>query len=237
MVKKMQGWNISGKMVICLCFIFLFFLAGCEDTREPVVDEPPEKIDFTGTIIAVGDSLTAGYGLAEEEAYPARLRERLREDGYDFHVINAGISGETSSGTLSRIKWILAQKPDIVILETGANDGLRGIKTDLIKENISGSVQMLKENNAEVILAGMQMVQNLGAGYTGTFAEIYPEIAREQDILLIPFFLKGVAGVPSLNQADTIHPTAEGYKIVAETIYPYVLQAIKRLKSGTADDR
>ncbi len=227
MFTKMPGRKVSEKVAFCICCMFLFFLTGCENAREPALNEIPEKTEYTGTIIAVGDSLTAGYGLAEEEAYPALLEEKLRDDGYNYKVINAGISGETSSGALSRIKWILAQKPDIVILETGANDGMRGINTELVKKNISDAVQMLKENNVEVILAGMQMLRNLGAGYSSAFAGIYPEIAGEQDALLIPFFLEGVAGEPLLNLSDTIHPTAEGYRIVVETVYPFVLQAIQ----------
>ncbi len=212
--------------MIYLCLTMLFFLTGCENKREPLPEPSPEQVVFQGTINAVGDSLTAGYGLAEDEAYPALLEKRHRSDGHNYRVINAGISGETSSGTFARMKWILAQKPDIVILETGANDGMRGIQTDLIKENISRSVQILKEHNVSVKLAGMRMLTNLGTGYRGAFAEIYPEVAREQDVLLIPFFLEGVAGVPSLNLADTIHPTAEGYKIITESIYPSVLQVI-----------
>ncbi len=218
--------------MICLCLTMLFFLAGCENKREPLPETTPEQIVFQGTIIAVGDSLTAGYGLAEDEAYPALLENRLRSDGYNYRIINAGISGETSSGTFARMKWILAQRPDIVILETGANDGMRGIQTDLIKENISRSVQILKEHNVSVILAGMRMLTNLGPGYRSAFAEIYPEVAREQDVLLIPFFLEGVAGVPSLNLADTIHPTAEGYKIITESIYPSVLQVIGEIENN-----
>jgi len=222
--------EVSGKGAVCCCIMALFLFYGCENREVATTQRPQEQIRYEGTIIAVGDSLTAGYGLPEDRAYPALLEEKLRKEGYNFRVINAGISGETSSGALSRIRWILAQDPDIVILETGANDGLRGIAIDLIKENISRTVQMIKEHNAEVILAGMQMVQNLGAGYTGTFAEIYPEVASEQDVILIPFFLKGVAGMPSLNQADTIHPKEEGYAIIVETVYPYVLQAIKAVK-------
>ena len=222
-----MGIHVSEKRSICCCVIILLFLFGCENREAPRGEERYEKQVYEGTIIAVGDSLTAGYGLDEGESYPSLLKEKLREEGYRFNVINAGISGETSSGALSRTRWILAQKPDIVILETGANDGLRGIALEVIKKNISETVKMFKANNVEVILAGMQMVQNLGSGYTGPFAEIYREIAREQEVLLIPFFLRGVAGKPSLNQEDTIHPTAEGYKIVADTVYPYVLQAIQ----------
>jgi acyl-CoA thioesterase-1 len=141
-------------------------------------------------------------------------------------VINAGISGETSSGTLSRIQWVAARKPDIVILETGANDGFRGIPPSVVRKNIAKAVQILQEGNITVILAGMQIVQNLGAEYTREFADIYPSIAREQDCVLIPFFLLQVAGEPALNQADIIHPNAKGHKIIAETLYPYVLQSL-----------
>ncbi len=229
---KLPFRRVSEKWAVFCCVIVLFFLSGCENREFPGTEKPPEQARYEGTIIAVGDSLTAGLGLDEDNAYPALLRKKLLEDGYRFNVINAGISGETSSGTLSRMKWVLAQDPDIVILETGANDGLRGIKTELIKHNISEAVQMLKESNVEVILAGMQMLQNLGAVYTGAFAKNYPEIAREQGVLLVPFFLNGVAGDPSLNQEDTIHPTKEGYKIIVKTVYPYVLQAIKTINEG-----
>ena len=182
---------------------------------------------YEGTIIAIGDSLTAGLGVAEAAAWPSLLEQKLREKGHNLQVINAGISGETSSGTLSRIKWIMARKPDIVILETGANDGLRGIPVQLIRENISRAVQMLQEGNVTVVLAGMQIVRNLGPEYTTAFAGIYPAVAKEQKCLLIPFILQGVAGEPSLNQADTIHPNEEGHKIISETVYPYILQAIQ----------
>ena len=124
-------------------------------------------------------------------------------------------------------KWILARKPEIVILETGANDGLRGIPPVIVRKNIDKAVQMLQQGNVTVILAGMQIVQNLGADYTEKFADIYPSIAREQDCILIPFFLSQVAGEPALNQADTIHPNEDGHKIIAETVYPYVLQALQ----------
>jgi acyl-CoA thioesterase-1 len=146
---------------------------------------------------------------------------------YNWQVINGGISGETSSGALTRINWIIAQKPDIVILETGANDGMRGIPTWVIKDNISQAAKLLKEAGVEVILAGMQMLQNLGPDYTKEFAAVYPAVAQEQKILLIPFFLEQVAGTPSLNLPDFIHPTPEGHRIVAQTVYPYVVKAIQ----------
>ena len=184
-----------------------------------------EKID--GVIVAVGDSLTEGLGVEEELAYPALLEEKLRQQGYRYQVVNAGNSGETSSGTLSRIKWVLTLNPDIVILVIGANDGFRGIDPGLIKSNIVAIIKTLKEKNVIVVLGGMQIVQNLGRDYTGAFAEIYPEIARSEDVLLIPFFLADVAADRELNQADGIHPNAEGYRRIVDTVYPYVTEAIK----------
>jgi acyl-CoA thioesterase-1 len=183
-----------------------------------------------GTIVAVGDSLTAGLGVDEEEAYPARLEKKLRAAGYDWKVVNAGISGETSSGTLSRINWVMKLRPDIVILETGANDGLRGIDPAVTRKNIDETIRILQQQNVTVVLAGMRMVRNLGQEFTKGFADLYPALARKHGLILVPFFLKGVAGDPSLNQPDGIHPTAEGYRIVTENIYPFAQQAIDRIK-------
>lgn len=181
-----------------------------------------------GKIVAVGDSLTAGYGLSQEEAYPALLARKLRETGYRYQVLNAGISGETSSGTLSRVRWILKLRPDIVILETGANDGMRGIAPELLEKNLDQIVATLKEQGVVVILAGMRMFPNLGKEYVEGFAQVFPRVAKKHDLILIPFFLAKVAGVPALTQPDGIHPTAAGYQTVTATVYPYVIKAIER---------
>jgi acyl-CoA thioesterase-1 len=175
----------------------------------------------------VGDSLTEGLGVEEELAYPAMLERKLHGLGYPYRVINAGISGETSSGTLARIKWVLTLNPDIVILVIGANDGFRGIAPDVVKTNIEKIVRELKGHNVTVVLGAMQMVQNLGPDYTTAFANIYPEVARSEAIILTSFFLKGVAANRKLNQADGIHPTAEGYQVIVDNITPYVVEAIK----------
>lgn len=203
-------------------------VCGQESTPRERRGEPAHE----GTIVAVGDSLTAGQGVEEEFAYPALLGKKLASGGFRYRVINAGISGETSSGTLSRLNWILTLKPDIVILETGANDGLRGIDPALTRKNIQEVVRLLQERNVTIVLAGMQMVQNLGREYIDAFRRVYPDAARKFGILLIPFFLEGVAGEPALNQADGIHPTAEGYKVVAKTVYPYVVKAIQQLRKN-----
>lgn len=186
-----------------------------------------------GTIVAVGDSLTLGYGVAPELAYPARLEKKLAADGFPYRVINAGISGETSSGALSRINWVLTLTPDIVILETGANDGLRGVDPALTRRNIEEITRRLQASNVTVILAGMQMVPNLGREYTEAFRRIYPDVAKATGVRLIPFFLKDVAGDRTLNQADGIHPTADAYRVVADTVYPYVVDAISDRAKGT----
>ena len=211
--------------------------AGCRKENKPAGPPPAETPSFEGTIVAVGDSLTAGYGLAEPEAYPALLEKKLHQAGYRWQVINAGISGETSSGTLSRVDWILKLKPDIVILETGANDGLRGVDPRLTRENIDQTVTLLQQKGVAVVLAGMRMAANLGPSYTRQFAAIYPWVAARHHLILIPFFLAGVAGDPGLNQADGIHPVAKGYRIVTDLVYPYLLQAIARKKNGKSADR
>lgn len=178
------------------------------------------------TIVAMGDSLTEGLGVDPELAYPAKLQERLSADGYSVSVVNAGISGETSSGALTRVDWILNLEPDIVILTIGANDGLRGINPELTLSNIDTIVADFMANDVTVVLGGMQIVQNMGEEYVHEFREIYPEVAETRGTILIPFFLKDVAGDMSLNQPDAIHPTADGYTVVVNTIYPYVKQAL-----------
>jgi acyl-CoA thioesterase I len=206
--------------------LFVFFMViACE--KEPDIPTVAELPTHAGTIVAFGDSLTEGLGVSETAAYPAQLEKRLIADGHQYRVINVGISGETSSGALSRIKWVLSLEPDILILETGANDGLRGIDPLLIEKNIREIVKILKNKNVIVILAGMRMVENMGPDYTTAFAEIYPNIAADEGLIFIPFFLKGIADNPAFNQSDGIHPTAEGYLIITDIVYPYVIEAIR----------
>jgi acyl-CoA thioesterase I len=219
--------TIAGTAVAisCLC-------AGCERHDEhpaqPAQPAQHAEAKFQGTIVAMGDSLTAGLGVNENDAYPAQLERKLRQGGYRWQVLNAGISGETSSGALSRIGWVLKLKPDIVILETGANDGLRGTDPQLMRKNIGEMLQILEKNDVVVVLPGMKMLANLGKEYTGAFSAVYSDLSRKHRVILMPFFLAGVAGDQSLNQQDGIHPTAAGYRIIAENIYPYVLSAIER---------
>jgi acyl-CoA thioesterase-1 len=222
------------KFIPVLYFILflVLFIPGCGD--EPTSLSDPKAPVYDGIIVAVGDSLTEGLGVAEEFAYPALLEKKLQSGGYPYRVINAGVSGETSSGTLARIQWVLTLKPDIVILVIGANDGFRGIDPELIKTNILTIVRVLKEKKVTVLLGGMQMVQNLGKEYITAFEKIYPLVAREENVGLIPFFLDGVAANPNLNQADGIHPTAEGYRVAVDHIFPYVIEAIEGHKAASS---
>ena len=192
-----------------------------------VAGNPSEAIadDDRPRIVAFGDSLTAGLGVAAEEAYPARLQRRLDEQGLRFRVINAGVSGDTTAGGLRRVDWVLKSRPNLVILELGANDGLRGLNLQETKANLERIVQRCLEASVTVVLAGMKLPPNYGTDYTKGFEAIYPALAKQYRLTLIPFFLDGVAGSASLNQADGIHPTSEGYRIIADK----VLDAVKPL--------
>ncbi|MCP9448893.1 MAG: arylesterase [Nitrospira sp.] len=169
-------------------------------------------------IVAFGDSLTAGLGVKRDDAYPAQLQKRLEELGFRYQVINAGVSGDTTAGGLRRVGWVLSAKPEIVILELGANDGLRGLSLEQTKHNLGHIIQQLREAGATVILAGMKLPPNYGQEYTEQFESIYPALANRYRLPLIPFFLEGVAASSKLNQADGIHPTKEGYEIVVEQV-------------------
>ncbi len=225
------------RFIFFSCFMLTGVLTGCtEETEAPVEISSAEEIqtEFVGTIVAVGDSLTAGLGVDEEFAYPAQLQQKLKADGHHYQVINAGVSGETTSGTLSRLEWVLTMQPDIVILEIGANDGLRGIDPSVPEKNLREIVRILTENNIVTLFTGMKMVWNLGPAYTLKFNAIYPEIADDNDLIFMPFFLQDVATKRDFNIEDGLHPNEKGYEVVVENIYPYVIEAIERFqKSGS----
>jgi len=172
------------------------------------------------TVLFFGDSLTAGYGLSPEEAFPALAEQRLKKKGYAVKVINAGLSGETSAGGLSRIDWVLRQPIDVFVLELGANDGLRGLPLNQTRDNLQKIIDKVKAKNpnAKVMLAGMLVPPNLGKAYTDEFKNIYPELAKKNNATLLPFLLQGVAGNEKLNLSDGIHPNAEGHKRVADNV-------------------
>jgi acyl-CoA thioesterase I len=165
-------------------------------------------------IVAFGDSLTAGLGVQADESYPAQLQRRLDSLGYHYRVINAGVSGDTTAGGLRRVPWILNNKPELVILELGANDGLRGLPVDQTTSNLRQIIRQLREAGTRVVLAGMKLPPNYGQDYTTSFETMYRMLANEYQLALIPFFLEGVGGSSSLNQADGIHPTKEGYEVI-----------------------
>ncbi len=181
------------------------------------------------TILFFGDSITAGYGLSAEDAYPAHVEAALVKKGIEVKVVNAGLSGETSAGGLRRIDWILRQPIDIFVLEVGANDGLRGLPLDQTRSNLQAIIDKVKAKNPDVknVLAGMMVPPNLGKEYTTEFKNIYPSLAKTNNAVLIPFLLEGVAGDGNLNIADGIHPNVEGHKIVANTVLKRIEPLLK----------
>lgn len=183
------------------------------------------------TILALGDSLTEGLGVDPDDNYPAQLEAQLKQMGYtNVEVINSGLSGETSTGLVNRLDWVTQTKPDITILTIGANDAMRGLELETIEANIRTAVKHLQDNGSEVILGGMQIYDNLGNDYVKSFSAIYPRIAEDMNLKMIPFFLDGVGGDPELNQADAIHPTREGYTIIVNNnILPVLKPEVDRM--------
>ena len=179
-------------------------------------------------IVAFGDSLTAGQGVAPDQTYPALLAAKLRTDGYSYRVVNAGVSGDTTAGGLRRVDWVLKSKPDIVLLELGANDALRGQDLDRVRANLDAMVTRFEAGGARVLLLGMRLPPNYGASYAGRFETVYAEVAARRKVAFMPFFLDGVGAVARLNQPDGIHPTAEGYRIIVERLWPYLEPLLRR---------
>jgi acyl-CoA thioesterase-1 len=180
--------------------------------------EPPAA-SARPRVVCLGDSLTAGLGLATSDAYPARLAERLRAEGLDYEVVNAGVSGDTSAGGLRRLDWSLDGDVAVLVVALGANDGLRGLPAAELRANLARIIETAQARKIQVVLAGMEAPPNFGAAYTREFREVYRDLAERYDVAFVPFFLDGVAGVPALNQADGIHPTADGQRRIAATIW------------------
>jgi acyl-CoA thioesterase-1 len=181
-------------------------------------------------IVALGDSLTAGYGLSLHESYPALLQEQLNRDGFDYEVVNAGVSGDTTAGGLRRLDWALEGDVRFLILELGANDILRGLPPAEMRRNLSQIIERSRSRGAQVLLAGMYAPTNSGAQYGRDAMEVFPALAKEYDLPLIPFFLDRVAGIENLNQADGVHPNPEGTRIVAETVYQHLKPMLEKQK-------
>ncbi len=178
------------------------------------------------TIVALGDSLTAGYGLPRKDAFTARLGAALAAAGVKARVVNAGVSGDTSAGGLARIDWLLAEKPDLVIVELGANDALRGLDPEETRRNLDAILARIKKSGARVLLAGMRAPPNMGREYAADFDRIFPDLAKQHKVPLYPFFLDGVAADPALNQADGIHPNAKGVSVIVDRILPPLMRAL-----------
>ena len=173
-------------------------------------------------IVALGDSLTEGFGVAKEEAYPHLLEQKLLQKGHAVKVINAGISGSTSASAASRLRWYIRTNPDIVIIALGGNDGLRGLSVEHMKSKLAEAIELALSEKIQVLLAGMQIPRNYGTEYTESFRNAFYELAEQYNLQMIPFLLKGVGGVSSLNQADGIHPNPEGHQILTRTVIEYL---------------
>ncbi|ACY47441.1 arylesterase [Rhodothermus marinus] len=233
--------GLTDSVLKLLLLPLLMLLAACGGAPEPPRSEAsPDttapavrntaRAERTINVLVLGNSLAAGYGLSPDEAFPAVLQRKVDSLGWPVRIINAGLSGETSAGGLRRIEWLLRERIDVLILELGANDGLRGIDPEVTRRNLQGIIDKVRARypDADIILAGMQLPPNLGPDYTAAFRAIYPELARANDAHLIPFLLEGVGGVPELNQADGIHPTAEGQRIVAENVWRVLRPVLER---------
>ncbi len=220
--------------IIITCLILL--ISACNDNKKTEAGNQSQNtttkdsatVARKKTIVFFGNSLTAGYGVSPSQAFPALIQKKIDSLGLAYEVINAGVSGETSSGGKTRIDWILKQPVDIFILELGANDGLRGIPLDETRKNLQAIIDKVKAKSAstKLIFAGMEIPPNMGQTYTTEFRNIYKELSAKNTMTLIPFILEGVGGEPTLNQQDGIHPTPEGHKIVAGNVWKYLEKLI-----------
>jgi acyl-CoA thioesterase-1 len=219
---------------LTLLAAFIFCACGNNQPAAPATPAQPATTPPAASnrpkIVALGDSLTAGYGLSLHESYPSLLQEQLERDGFDYEVVNAGVSGDTTAGGLRRLDWALEGDVRFVILELGANDILRGLPTSETRRNLAQIIERSRARGAQVLLAGMLAPTNYGAQYGRASMEIFPALAKEYDLPMIPFFLDRVAGIENLNQPDGVHPNPEGTRIVAETVYQHLKPMLEKHK-------
>lgn len=233
-------WALSVLLILPAC--------GGEDGADPAERDhvstpvqrdpaPADQTDATPVVLFLGNSLAAGYGVQPEQAFPSLVQTKIDSAGLDFEVVNAGVSGDTSAGGLSRIDWLLDAPIAVLVLELGGNDGLRGLPPEVTRRNLQQIIDRTRERHpgARILLAGMQIPPNMGAGYAERFRDLFPSLARDNDIDLIPFLLEGVGGVRGLNQPDGIHPTARGHRMIAEVVWTHlrpILQDIERERTA-----
>lgn len=240
MILNLIPYPMRTLLSFCYLFILTVSISCGEASQKKEVEKTGktrsatmEKVDSTDTkvILFFGNSLTAGMGIDPNEAFPARIQEKLDSLDLNYKTINAGLSGETTASGKNRVEWVLNQDVSIFVLELGANDGLRGIPLEETRKNLQDMIDVVraKDPNTLIILAGMQIPPNMGPEYTEGFKNIFPDLAEKNKLLLIPFLLNDVAGIPDLNQADGIHPTEQGHRIIAETIWPIIDKAITQL--------
>jgi acyl-CoA thioesterase-1 len=218
----------------------MWLLAGCRAApqsesavpAEAPAPQPSGQEDGRPRIVFLGDSLTAGLGLLEAQSYPALIQKKLDADGYDFEVENAGVSGDTSAGGLRRLDWALQGNARIMVLALGANDGLRGLSTAEMKNNLTQIIEQARQRNVMVILAGMEAPPNYGGEYAASFRQAFRDVAQHERVTFLPFLLDKVAGVPALNQGDGIHPNPRGAEIVAETVWRVLRPALDQIATS-----
>ena len=188
-------------------------------------------------IVALGDSLTAGFGVIATDSFPVRLEAALRDAGANARVVNAGVSGDTSAGGLARIDWVLVDSPDLVIVELGANDGLRGLDPADMEANLDAILTRLADKGVPAVLVGMLAPPNMGRGYADAFKAVFPRLAKRHEVVFYPFFLDGVAAQPALNQPDGIHPNPAGVRIIVERFTPVLLKALADIEQRSKPQR
>ena len=202
----------------------LFFVLGVITAMFPEPVYSKEK----AVVLAFGDSLTAGYGVKDEESYPSKLQEKISSAGFPHKVVNAGVSGDTTAGGVRRIRWLMKHEPEIVILALGANDGLRGLSIDEMRKNLEIMITICREHNAQILLAGMKALPNYGEDYMREFETVFPELAEKHDLIFLPFLLEGVAGERKYTQSDGLHPLASGYSIITDLVWQRLKPMLKK---------
>jgi acyl-CoA thioesterase-1 len=217
--------------LVLRCGFALILFSALTGFGQPAVIEPGKSPAENKTIVVLGDSIAAGYGVEPSEAYPSLLQDKINDAGWKCTVVNAGVSGDTSADGLNRINWLLKRKIDVLILELGGNDGLRGVPTSATETNLQTIIDRVKQKYpaAQIVIAGMQMPPNLGEEYRLAFKNIFPSLAAKNHAALVPFLLEGVGGQSELNQPDHIHPTAAGHRVVAENVWKVLKPALARL--------